>query len=236
MLSGVAADDEVLALTKQFSGGELTRMLAVLQRTAAGFTRSASRRMDVELCLVDLCQPELTLDQEALNARLTKIEDQLRSGCITVSASPVQAVEEEERPPFPNDEDAPPAEGTPAVKETAAPDEAPVGFWTDIAAQVKAELRPHMAGFFATGPAAPVRGVLQGDRLLLTCTNAFAKDMINKPEVIRLVGRKASAKLGRQIAVIVTDGSGVIEKSEQMDKLLQFGKAHSDIINIKENV
>ncbi len=236
MLSGVAADDEVASLTKQFSGGELTRMLAVIQRTAAGFTRSTSRRMDVELCLVDLCQPELTLDQEALNARLTKLEDQLRSGCFTVQPGAAPVVEDEERPPLPGDEDAPPAENVPAVKETATLDEAPVGFWTDIAAQVKAELRPHMAGFFATGPSAPVRGVLQGDRLLLVCTNAFAKDMINKPEVIQLVSRKASAKLGRQIAVVVTDESGAATKSEQMEKLLQFGKAHSDIINIKENV
>ncbi len=232
MLSGVAADDEVISLVKQFSGGELTRMLAVLQRTAAGFTRSASRRMDVELCLVDLCQPELTLDREALNARLTKIEDQLRSGCFTVSVAPAE--QEEERPPLPDDEDAPPAQRVEVQKETAAPDEAPVGFWTDIATQVKAELRPHMAGFFATGPAAPVQGILRGDRLLLVCTNAFAKDMINKPEVIQLVSRKASAKLGRQIVAVVSDSSGAAEKSEQMDKLLQFGKAHSDIISIKD--
>ena len=236
MLSGVAADDEVIALARQFSGGELTRMLAVLQRTAAGFTRSSSRRMDVELCLVDLCQPELTLDKEALNARLTKIEDQLRSGCFTVATAPAQTQESEELPPFPGDEDAPPLEGgMPAVEQNAAQDEAPVGFWTDIATQVKAELRPHVAGFFATGPAAPVRGILQGNRLLLVCTNAFAKDMINKPEVTQLVAVKASAKLGRQIAVVVSDESGATSNSEQMEKLLQFGKAHSDIINIKNH-
>ena len=235
MLSGVAADDEVTALAKQFSGGELTRMLSVVQRTAAGFTRSASRRMDVELCLVDLCQPELTLDKEALNARLTKIEDQLRSGCFTAAPASVQTQEPEELPPFPGDEDAPPIEGSAPVAEPgAARDEAPVGFWTDVATQVKAELRPPVLGFFSTGPTAPVRGVLQGDRLLLVCTNAFAKDMINKPEVTQLVAVKASAKLGRQITVMVTDESGVTSNSEQMEKLLQFGKAHSDIISIKD--
>ena len=235
MLSGVAADDEVTTLAKQFSSGELTRMLAVLQRTAAGFTRSSSRRMDVELCLVDLCQPELTLDKEALNARLTKIEDQLRSGCFAAASVPALKHEIEELPPFPGDDDAPPLEGSiPVVEEKLAQDEAPVGFWTDVAAQVKAELRPHVAGFFATGPAAPVRGILQGNRLLLICTNAFAKDMINKPEVTQLVAVKASAKLGRQIAVVVTDESGATSNNEQMEKLLQFGKAHSDIINIKD--
>ena len=231
MLSGVAADDEIVALTKQFSGGELTRMLAVIQRTVAGFTRSASRRMDVELCLVDLCQPELTLDQEALNARLTKLEDQLRSGCFTVQATPVA---EEGRPPFPDDADAPPSVVAEPVRENVTTDESPVGFWTDVVAQLRMELKPPTLGFFSTGPEAPIRGVLQADRLLLICNSPFVKEMVNKPAVTELVSRKASAIMGKPVTAVVTDEIGAAVKSEQMEKLLQFGKAHSDIINIKD--
>ena len=232
MLSGVAADSEVVALATKFSGGELTRMMSLIQKTAAGFTRSASRRLDVELCIVDLCQPELTLDQEALNARLTKIEDQLRSGCITVSA-PQQFVDDD-RPPLPDDEDAPPDPFEPGkTQPVAASDDAPVGFWTDVVTQVRSELRPPVIGFFATGPTAPIQGVLQGDRLLLVCNAPFVKDMVNKPEVLELVNRKASAILGRPILSAVTDEKGRHTKSEQMEKLLQFGREHSDIIKIK---
>lgn len=232
MLSGVAADQEVNSLTGQFSAGELSRMLAVIQKTAAGFTRSASRRMDAELCIVDLCQPELTLDQQALNARLTRIEDQLRSGCITVQEKQPPREGEEEFLPVPDDDDAPPEAGDVEQIQKLS-DESPVGLWSDIVSQVRSELKPMMAGFFVSGDNGPVRGVLQNDRYLLICTNDFAKEMINKPEVTELVARKVAAKLGRRVPVSVTDESGASSKSSQLEKLLQFGREHSDIVNIK---
>lgn len=232
MLSGVASEKEVAALAGRFSSGELVRMLSLLQQTAAGFTRSTSRRLDAELCIVNLCQPELTLDAEALNARLTKIEDQLRSGSITVAAAPVQQAEEDDdRPPMPDDADAPPA---PQEAFVPAQTEEPIGFWTDVASQVRKELKPPVTGFFAPTANAPVRGKLQGDKLLLVCANKFTMEIINKPEILELVSRKASAKLGRRVRVEAVDQTARSAKSEQMEQLLQFGRAHSDIIKIKE--
>ena len=99
MLSGVASDQEVNELSQRFSGGELVRMLGIIQQTAAGFVRSASRRMDAELCIVNLCQPELTLDAEALNARITRMEEQLKTGAIPVKAQPAYTEEPEEELP-----------------------------------------------------------------------------------------------------------------------------------------
>ncbi len=229
MLSGVATDRETRELSKRFSHAELVRMLSVIQQTATGFTRSTSRRMDAELCIINLCQPELVLDGEALNARITRIEDQLRTGSITLQEAPLAEQPEEELPPVPDDRDALP-EPEPAVVE-----ETPVGFWTDVATQVKKELKPPVSGFFAPTPNAPVKGVLRGDRLLLVCSNKFTAEIINKPEILELVSRKASAKLGRPIRAVASDQDEANIKSEQMERLLDFGRAHSDIVRIKEN-
>ena len=188
--------------------------------------------MDAELCIVNLCQPELVLDSEALNARITRIEDQLRSGSITVKTAAPAELEKEERPPMPDDQDAPPApEEVPAPAVT----EAPIGFWTDIASQVRKELKPPVSGFFAPTPNAPIKGVLQGNKLMLVCANSFTMEIINKPEILELVSRKASAKLGTPIRAVAADQSGANVKSEQMERLLDFGRAHSDIVKIKEN-
>ena len=230
LLSGVASETEVLALADRFSNGELVRMMSLIQQTAAGFTRSTSRRMDTELCIVSMCQPELELSAEAINSRLTRIENQIRSGNITVSKKlqpKSQETEEEELPPPPDDMDAPPET---AVQE---PVMAPVGFWTDIASELRAELKPPLMGFFATTPNAPVQGYLQGDALVLMCTAPFIKDMINKPEVLELIENKASARVGRKIRIVVEDQTGNAAKSSQMEQLLQFGREHSNIINIK---
>ena len=60
-------------------------------------------------------------------------------------------------------------------------------------------------------------------------------DIVNKPDILELVARKASAKLNRPVRVVVTDNTGIEERNEKMEQLLNFSKAHSDIVNIKEH-
>ena len=235
MLSGVATDAEAVALSNRFSYGELVRMVGVIQATLASFNRSASRRMDAELCVVNLCQPELDADLTSVIARITKLEDQIRSGVVMQQAAQAQPnVDNSTRMQSANDLE--PAQVIAAeIQPSALEDEAPVGFWADIVAGVKSELSPAFRGFFAISANSPIRGILSGDRLLLVCTNKYVIEMVNKPDIISLVARKASAKLGRPIRVAVTDGSGVQENNEQMEKLLDFGRSHSDIIKISED-
>ena len=232
MLSGVSADHEAGELAKRFSSGELVRMMTELQQTMLGFTRSASKRTDGELCILSLCQPELSLDAKSINARLTRLEEQIKSGHF---AMPVQAaisqpaqVEEEEYPPMPDDNDAPPP------PEDVPDTPAPMGFWTDLAAAVRKELRPPVSGFFVSTPNAPVQGVLKGDQVILYCANAFTLETVNKPAVMELVARKASVQLGRPVTAKAVDKNAKPVSNGKMEQLLNFSKAHSDIIKIKE--
>ena len=234
MLSGVAPDSEVIGLTKQLSTGELVRMMQTVQETTAAFNRSAGRRMDAELCIVELCRPELSLDAKAMNARLTRLEDQIKSGRIAVAAPapPMQAQTpppeeaDDDRPPMPGDEDAPPAEEEPQRPE------APDSFWVELVGEVRAELKPPVSGFFVTTPQSPIQGVLVGDRLEIRAGNSFVAEMVGKPEILELISLKASAKLRRNITAIVVD---LAKKggSPKMEQLLQFGRAHQDIVKIR---
>ncbi len=240
LLSGVATDREAKELVSQFSTGELMRNMTLLQTTMAAFTRSASRRMDAELCIVNMCQPELIGDTESIIARLTSLEDQLRSGSFVAAAPARSSVQEQPQPETPDIAQAEPAwvEEIPEThipaEEPATAIEEPVGFWTDLAIALHNELKPPYAGFFTTSVNAPVRGELRGNQLVLICTNQLAKDIIDKPEVLDLVARKASARLGTPIRVVLTDGNTPQDKNGQMEKLLNFGRAHSDIITIKD--
>ena len=239
MLSGVASDQEVLELTKALSSSELVRIMNLLQSCMQSFTRSASRRMDAELCILEMCQPELNLDAKALNARLTRLEEQIKSGAF-VAAAPAKAAKaskdappedlyDDELPPIPDDSDAPPAEEAPP----APINEAPMGFWTELVSAVRRELKPPAFGFFSTSPNAPVQGGLVGDKLELRCTNTFIAETINKPEVLEVVSRKASAQLGRPVRATVVDLSAKPAGNPKMEQLLNFGRAHSDIVKIK---
>ena len=231
MLSGVADEREAAEFVKTVSTGELIRYLNLLQQTHASFTRSASRRMDAEICILNMCQSELSLDAKSLNARLTRLEEQLRTGSIVVAQSPASApaaAPEEDVPPPPDDTDAPPEEAA----APAAPQ--PVGFWTDLVAAVRPELSGPVSGFFTTNPGAPVQGILQGDTLILRCDTSFTKNMVDKPEIVSIVARKAAALLQKQVAVKTRDASMAPADHKKMDQLLTFGRSHPDVVHIKK--
>ena len=234
MLSGVTEDSQAKQLAGRFSGGELMRMLTLLEDTMAGFTRSASRRLDAELCLITLCQPELQLDAESLNARLTRLEERIKSGTFTCTqpAAPAPAAEpEDDRPPMPTDADAPPE----AVESAATEADTPVGFWSELVSAIRKEMKPPVSGFFVSTPNAPIQGELRGNQVVLKCANDFTLEMINKPDILTLVGRKASAILNRPVTATAVDRTAKPENSARMEQLLSFGREHRDIISIKDN-
>ena len=237
MLSGVASDQEVVALSKDLGTGELVRFMEKIETTLAGFTRSSSRRLDAELCILDLCRPELSLDAGSLNARLTRLEEKVKSGVLVAASAPAAAVVPQEEiddyPPMPGDEDAPPdPNGEPSAPEQPR-DDSPAGFWTELVGAVRQEVKPPASGFFSTSEKAPVKGVLKGSRLDLVCSNGFVKETLDKPQILEVVSRKASAQLGRPINAFVVDASAQKQENPRMEQLLNFGKAHSDVIHIK---
>ena len=238
MLSGVASDQEALALVKRFSSGELVRIMSLLQATMSGFTRAASRRMDAELCLVELCQPELSLDSQSLNARLTRLEEQIKTGSFVAGPAAQRTSqgvsvqdEEEERPPLPDDADAPPIQDEELLQ---AADDAPIGFWSELCGGVRKELKPPITGFFAATPNAPVQGVLTNGQLELRCANAFTAQMLDRAEVLEVVSRKAGVMLNRPIRTVVVDSSAKPASNPRLAQLMEFGQAHSDIVTIKK--
>ena len=234
MLSGVASDREASQLVKEISTAELVRMMELLETTMSGFTRSASRRLDAELCLIRLCQPELQMDAQSLNARLTRLEEQVKNGnfVATPTEKVAQKPDEKQQPAKPVEEKTPAVEEAPA---TQAADDAPVGFWAELVSSIRKEMKPPMVGFFTTGDNAPVSGMLRGQTVVLQCSNSFTLDMVNKPEILAMVARKASAILGRQVNAKAEDASAASNTNEKLQRLMDFGRAHSDIINIKEN-
>ena len=228
MLSGVATDEEVKNLSTRFTAAELVRMLDLIQKTTAGFIRSASRRMDAELCIVNLCQPELQLDAESLNARLTRLEDRINSGDIAIMPTATSQITGSVQVDPPVEEVV--SDASIEVFTHEEEDETPAAFWTEMCMQVRKELKPPVSGFFA--PNGPVQGMLKGSTFVLSCANNFAKEVVDKPEVLEMVARKASAKLGHPVRVVVTDKTEGVNK--QMEQLLRFGRDHSNVINIKD--
>ena len=231
MLSGVSSLAQAQQLREAFSTGELVRLIGLLQTTAAGFTRGGKTRTDGELCVIRMCQPELSLEADALNARLTRLEEAVASG---VRLAPQPKEPEEEPPPLPDDTDAPPA----PAEAPQPPQAAPVGFWTDLVSKILPHMNPVCGSFFGVGPNAQVAGVLKGQVLEVQCLNDFVYGELNKPErrqkLLELICQKASAMLGCPIRAVLVNASAKPKSGSNLQSLLDFGRQHQDIVRIKE--
>ena len=237
MLSGVASEQEALALLERFTAAELLRIITVLQATAAGFSKSVNRRVDAELCLLRLCDPGLDLDAETLNARLSRVEDRLAGGQFVMQAAPAAPdTDSEERPPMPGDEDVPPLpDEAPPKEDAAAADNSPAGFWADFLDKLHPRLPGRLKGYFCAE--GPVKPALQQDLLTLVADTAFVKQMVDIPQVAEAAAEAASAVLSRPIRVRFTvkgKNGPAVGGPDPMESLLSFGRQHSDIIKIKE--
>ena len=240
MLSGVSETSQVLQLQNAFAEAELLRIIALLQQTAANFSKSQNPRVDCELCLLQLCLPQLQLDAQSLNARLSRVEEQMASG-VLVQACPAATPEAADAPPTegPVNEPAPAASSSAAgqtlPEEVTSEEDTPLpdGFWPELCQRMRAELRPPVVGFFTGAENAPLQPRLRGDALQLVANDAFVKAIVDKPAVRELVQTKAAALLGRPVAVQVII-KGQKGDSRALEELISFGQAHSDIFSIHE--
>ncbi len=238
MLSGIATEQQALALQDMFSPGELMRVLTETQKTRASFGKNTDVRVAAELLLMQLCEPALRLDAQALNARISRVEEQLASG-VLVKAAPQTSGDEydDDRLPFPDDADDPARgqlpEMPPAQPAPAPQAETPAGFWPALSEKLRAELSAKDRGFFAAN--GPLHPVLQGEStLIMAADNEFVLGMVKKPAIEQLIREKASALLGRPVAVRFALKNQVSNLGKDpMDALVQFGEQHSDIFTIK---
>ncbi|MBE6962447.1 MAG: DNA polymerase III subunit gamma/tau [Ruminococcaceae bacterium] len=112
LLSGAYDTATLDGLGKQVSGSRLLFWATALQQTTANLYFSANRRMDAELCLLQLCDESLSSDPTALSARIQRLEERIAVLPMTIRTQANMPVPE-----------APPACDEPA--QTTAAQEAP---------------------------------------------------------------------------------------------------------------
>jgi len=217
LISSVCTGKEALALSPRFTTEELIRMVDVLQQTTGGFKTSVNQRVDGELCLIHLCRPALSLDAADLSARIARVEGELSDRLVLLeqqiqSGSFVPA-ETPGKPPAPAAEPAVPVpepEPEPEAPEELTPvsDEA----WNAVLEKTRPEVEPMLRSFLGQ-----LAGRFRGDDLLITPFNDTVRAMVNKPDILETIRKKAAVVMGRPIRVVLqepgnADGTDYLHK------------------------
>ncbi|MBQ1411101.1 MAG: DNA polymerase III subunit gamma/tau, partial [Oscillospiraceae bacterium] len=226
MLTGVCSDAELQTLLERFSAAELLRHTRLLQDTASGFNKSANRRIDVELCLLQMCEPALDVDMQAINARLSRLEAKLESGVLpppqpktAPAPEPTQAATQE------------PASVEPVPPEPEEP--LPVSFWADLVDAVRM-WKPSLGGYFNTNEARLLVPSLQGDLLELIAATELVKGMVDKDGISEFVAQQASALLHKPIRVRITVRGAKRGEDDPLRQLVAKSQEHPGIFHVTE--
>lgn len=206
MISSTCTAQEALSLSKKFTSAELLRMIDLIQDTTNGFRSSLNQRLDGELCLMHLCQPDLTADVRDLSARLSRLEDdmtarildvehKLKSGSFVAAVpSPVpEDLDNGEQPPFPDDADAPPE-----LDPSDADSQNETALWTRILEKVL----PDFPQYSNVG-VGDVHVRTQGSTLWLSYPqkNTFYKGMFDNKDFLDAITQKASVLSGQKMQI-----------------------------------
>jgi DNA polymerase-3 subunit gamma/tau len=229
MISSTCTTKELRDLSPKFTPEELLRIIDLISATAAGFKTSANQRIDGELCLIHLCQPDLSREPEDLSARLSRMETDLTARILELEQKlrngdfVARAAEDEAPPPW-DDRDAPPEPETepPEPQPDIPPDEN----WQKIKERVQPELEQWIQEFLLH----QTDGYVRGNELLLVPQSTNVRDMLKKfPGWSEPLTKAASTVLGRPIRVRLGE-VGAVQADDKLRDLSALAEGFDNII------
>ena len=224
LISGGYDSEMLESLGSRMTKDELICAMETLQTAQTRIRAGASPKTTAELCLVNLCDSTLEDSIATLRARISRLEEQVKTG-ITVCAVPLPPVEEE-LPPPPEEEypepasfeppsyispvyepvsmqteaASPPAEASQAAEPMEMPpteNSAISVSWKEIAAQTAPVLPKDISTRLDDEKS--VRGRLEGPVLRLEVIPGFLYGRFNRQEVLAKFSETASRLAGYEV-------------------------------------
>ncbi len=178
----VCSAARLAALEKQaekFDIKEIVYTLNILQ-SATALMKTGDRRCEMEMTIVKLCNPQLSVDLAALERRISALEN----GAVITKATtavaeekeePIEVIDDDDIPPMPDDGDIPLSEeNVVASKPEPTEAEGEVTRWNEVIA-ILTQTCPLIAGVLKGSKA-----YIKGDFLLIDAPNSQFKSLINQ--------------------------------------------------------
>ena len=220
--------EQMRQLTRRVPPATVLHVMDVLQGTLDRLRGGVSRRVEMEMTLLKLCDPQLDTGTEALLRRLAELEQAVRSGAAPQPAAPaptapaVPAAEPETLPEPPTPEEpAAPAEAPEAAAAPAAPaeEERPFTQWGDVLDKVMEHSMPLFAVL------ADSTALFKGDMLVICTDNEMFKELLGRDNNKELLMNAIQAVTGSRCRVSLRRSVAVQKDTQDpLSRLLAAGR------------
>lgn len=233
---------------------EILYSLSELQGCLDRISGTTGKRTEFEMSLIRLCSPQLSGGNDAILARLDRLETKLRSGDFTLPAKPAEAEaapvkpevpeiaeeEKEAKPESPASSESSPLGEAPAEEKAAEPAEpkAPsepavtqLDCWPEILERLS-KTDPPLCGLLSSATACVI-----GDALCITSNSSMVASMLKRDGAAGRLIEAAAAQLGRRYRLRVrslNQGANAEEqKKDELSKLLEAAEQSGVTVHLK---
>ncbi len=169
------------ALARSVELPMILHIMDVLQSTLERLRAGVSRRVEMEMAVLRLCDPSLDTTQAALLSRISELEKAVRSGMATVSVTNTDVKASEDGSPAPSQVTSSLPETEPSVEAIPAPipapindEEAPFTGWGEVLENLLTSCPP------LYGVLAQSQAIIKGETLLICTDNELFKELLKQ--------------------------------------------------------
>lgn len=224
--------EKLLAFSKEVSLEFILQKLSILQECNERLTRSLSKRIEFEMCMIRLCTPvvnsasagqAVSADNSALLNRIAALEQTLREGNFSAPKSYSAKAKTEmalEAPPVPSE----PTVDMSKIKPNMLK---PLDCWPEILEQFE-KVNPSVSGTLKNSQA-----FIYENLLLIIAQNEFFIKLFKKKENAISLGEVVKAVLGKPFVIRAKCNSSAADAESPMNKLIAKAEQSDIQVEIK---
>ena len=219
-----------------FSAEFVLHVMDCLQQTLERLRKSSSVRVEMEMCLLRLCVPELDFSNSALLRRISILEEKLKSGVVAVSHTNVQATKSEITPIINNnlqqineqENKNKTFKSQNDLQDNSTENGDPLVSWPEVLGVLQ-KSDPPLCGALDSSTA-----ILIGNRVTIDTSNSLFATLIKQESHQKALVEAVRKITGEPYRVAVSKKSlnKEVQKTDSMDEIANNAKAAG--INVKE--
>lgn len=214
--------EEYESLSKSYTLPQILAVINILQETMDKLYRNIDKKIQVEMCLIRLCNPKMWIVEDEILSRLNSLENKISSGNITVKTEEKPNTEKKEVKK--NPEKKPEKKEIKKV-ESDAPKEERLTKWAEIVKQINDSGNKQLYSFIVK-----TKAMVSGDVLNVYVSDSFAFQILSQKKMVEKLAGIVFDVTGKNYNCKIINENEKKDMSDPFEEFLENSK--DDIIEI----
>lgn len=210
-------------LSKSYSLAQILAVINILNETMDKLYRNIDKKIQVEMCLIRLCNPKMWIVEDEIISRLNSLENKIVSGNITVKTEEAPKKPQKPAPKIPKEEKVETEMELPTNEDGQK--EERLTKWAEIVKQINDSGNKQLYSFIVK-----TKAMLKGDILKVYVSDFFAFQILSQKKMVEKLSNIVFEVTGKNYTCKIINQDEKKDMSDPFEEFLENSK--DDIIEI----